>query len=164
MKVLNYSTMGAVFFASLIASAYPAVGDKVEYAGTWMKDPETTVNVSLVQEVVEYQEEEDEFIIKIDKTVDGETKTENKDVDADEMYTPEKWQEIKAACEEKGGALEEVSVPAGAFETCHMKKSRHGKTKEVWLGDVPFGLVKAVFSKDVGVIVKSIELQSVSAP
>ncbi len=49
------------------------------------------------------------------------------------------WQKQCASAEELG--LEQVTVPAGTFSARHYRAGG-GKTDEVWIADVPFGLVK----------------------
>ncbi len=49
------------------------------------------------------------------------------------------WKEQCADADDRG--IERVTVPAGTFQTRHFR-ARGGDKGEIWIGDVPFGMVK----------------------
>ncbi len=61
-------------------------------------------------------------------------------VKADELVSRSLVKKTMQLCEVKGGALEQIDVPAGAFKTCRMDSAEG----TVWVGDVPFGVVKQI--------------------
>lgn len=142
MKLSNFFAMSVVTLASTVSLAYPMVGDKAEWEGTYTKDPDAAQTLVVKKEVTEHDDTDKEWMVKVDKIINGVTTTMMEDIDDDKMYSTEKWNEIMTNCEAKKGMLEDVTVPAGTFKTCHMKKTCDGHSWEVWWGDVPFGVVK----------------------
>jgi hypothetical protein len=124
------------------ALAYPGVGDEAKYAGTSKKgtDPEKAVELSM--KVVNWDATDKEWDVQIDMTVDGKTTSKVEDIDEDRMWSPTMWTKVQSECVAKGGVLEDVTVVAGTFASCHKTKVWGTKTVEMWWADIPFGLVK----------------------
>ncbi|MNJ92555.1 hypothetical protein D3C87_102280 [compost metagenome] len=144
MRIHKFLMVAPVLMMSSMAFAYPMVGDTVEYKGTYKLDPNPETELVVKKEVVLYNELEKEWLVKVDKTMNGSTTTEVDDVDDEDMMTPEKVQKVLTECVAKGGTLEDLTVPAGTISTCHMKMTCEEDSKEVWIGDVPFGVVKMI--------------------
>lgn len=127
-----------------MALAYPAVGDEAMHAGTMKKgtDPEKTFELKV--KVINWDADDKEWDVQMDWTMDGQTKTKVEDIDEDKMWTPAMWAMMQTKCVEKGGTLEDVTVAAGTFASCHMTKTWGTKTVEMWWGDVPFGILKSM--------------------
>ena len=132
-----------VMMAGGYAVAYPEVGDEAKWAGTHKEgaDPEKTVE--LMAKVISWDAADKEWDVQMDWTMDGKTESKVEDIDADKMWSGAMWTKVQAECVAKGGTLEDVTVPAGTFASCHMTKTCGTKTMEVWLADAPFGIVKA---------------------
>ena len=142
MKLVSMFTAGAMVLASSIAMAYPAVGDKTGYNGTCTKGSETKTWTS-THEVIAWVDANKIWIVKSDVMKDGQTKTHIDGITEADMWTPEKWTDVSTNCVAKGGVMEDVTVPAGTFNTCHITKmDKDGDSKHMWWGDVPGGLVK----------------------
>lgn len=125
------------------AVAYPEVGDEAKWAGTYKEGTNPEKNVELMAKVITHDMGDKEWDIQMDWTMDGQTKSEVEDIDEDKMWSPAMWAKVQSECVAKGGVLEDVTVPAGTFASCHMTKTWGPKSMELWLADVPFGIVKA---------------------
>lgn len=136
--------IGAVLMGSTAAFAYPVVGDKVEFSGTFKQDPGAEVPLNLKMEVLSFDGTEQEWIVREETTIDGKTKVSNEDIDAKDMFTPAKVQYVLTNCEARGGVIENVTVPAGTFSACHLVRADSEESKELWIGDVPFGVLKMI--------------------
>ncbi|MNT03135.1 hypothetical protein D3C72_1376550 [compost metagenome] len=144
MKILSIFASGSLVLASTVAMAYPAVGDKTGYNGSCMKGTETKTWTS-TKEVIAWVDASKLWIVKTDVMKNGKTKTDIDGVSEADMWTADKWTDISTNCVAKGGVMEDVTVVAGTFNTCHMTKTDgDGDMKHVWWGDVPGGIVKKV--------------------
>ena len=142
MKLVSLFAAGAMTLASTIAMAYPAVGDKTGYTGTKVEGTETKTWTA-TKEVIAWVDANKLWIVKTDVMKNGKTKTHIDGVAEADMWTADKWTDVSTNCVAKGGVMEDVTVPAGTFNTCKMTKTdKDGETKEFWWGDVPCGLVK----------------------
>jgi hypothetical protein len=148
MSVLSTSTLKSlallatfIFIPTSYAFAYPAVGDKVEWAGTIDRLDGTSSQVKVVKEVLSHDTVTGKWTIKKDVTINSETTSETKLEDS--LYSPEQYQQTIASCEANSGKLEEITVPAGTFKSCMLTTiSTDGSVDEKWWGDVPFGVVR----------------------
>jgi|GEM_PF-1508283 hypothetical protein len=165
MKLISMLASGALVLASSIAMAYPAVGDKTGYNGTCVKKGETKTWTATM-EVIAWLDASKMWIIKKDVMKNGQTKTDIDGVAEADMWTADKWTDVSTNCVAKGGVMEDVTVAAGTFNTCHMTKiSTDGddsETKHMWWGDVPGGLVKKMIVDTDDDETKTIELNSVT--
>lgn len=144
MKFSKLFVAATVVFASSFAMAYPVIGDKVEYQGTIKKDPNPEKAINIKMEIKSFDAQKQEWIIQQDTTVDGRTYSETEDIDANDMFTPERVQYVLTNCAARGGVLESVTVPAGTFDSCKLTKANSEESKEVWIAAVPFGIVKMI--------------------
>lgn len=159
MKARNV-VAGLVFLASSFAMAYPMVGDKSEWTGT-VVGPNGTKEAKASMEVLSQDPTTMKWRVKSWMQVGTWERCETRD--KSRLYTPEKWADILANCESKGGVIGEITVPAGTFNTCMMTKMDRDQDESmvVYWGDVPFGVVKVVKTDDGKV--KTMELSSVTA-
>lgn len=169
MKARNILA-GIVFLAANYAVAYPMVGDKVEWKGTVVGSDGTSTEVLGSKEILEQDPTTMKWLVKSWYKMGKWEKMETKY--AKKMWTPEKWTTVQTNCVARGGMLEDVTVPAGTFSTCKFTKSDEdfvglGKhdddddgTMTMWMGDVPFGVVKVMHTGDKGT--KTIELNAVT--
>lgn len=163
MKFSKIFVAATVVFASSFAIAYPMVGDKVEYQGTVKKDPHPEQPINIKMEIKSFDAQKQEWIVQQDTTIGGQTYSETEDVDASDMFTPERVQYILTNCVARGGTLESVTVAAGAFDTCKMAKTTTEESKEIWIAAVPFGIVKMIEHDIEDGEHFSVELQSFTA-
>ncbi|KYG67341.1 hypothetical protein AZI86_10115 [Bdellovibrio bacteriovorus] len=145
------------------AAAYPEVGDEGKWAGTYKEGTNPEKTVELTAKVISHDVADQEWDIQMDWTMDGQTKSEVEDIDEDKMWSEAMWTKVQSECVAKGGTLEDVTVPAGTFASCHMTKTWGPKTMEVWLAGVPFGIVKANKMDSVKMKELKMELQSFTA-
>jgi hypothetical protein len=79
------------------------------------------------------------------------------------MWSGAKWTDAMTNCVAKGGMMEDVTVPAGTYNTCHMMMTEIGVTTNLWWGDVPFGVVKKMMANTAEGKTSTWELNSVTA-
>ncbi|MNK86841.1 hypothetical protein D3C87_1067620 [compost metagenome] len=129
------------FFFTAYAFAYPAVGDKVEWAGSIDRLDGTSTEIKVVKEVLGHDTVTKKWTIKKDVTINSETTSETKLEDS--LYSPEQYQQTIANCESNSGKIEEITVPAGTFKSCMLTTiGSDGTVDEKWWGDVPYGVVR----------------------
>lgn len=164
MKISRLLMAAPLLMATSIAFAYPKVGDKAQYKGTLTQGTTPATELVVDKEVLLFNDLAKKWIVKVDETMNGSTKTELVDVDDAKMYTPAMYQQVMAQCVAKGGTVEAITTPAGNFNTCHGKMMEpDGDWKEAWIGDVPFGIVKMnKFDAEDNETI-SVELQSFTA-
>lgn len=132
-----------VFLATAILSAtafaFPAVGDKVTFNGTFTS-AQGSANFMQDLELSAFDEATQKYTMKIALTLpNGEIKEEEQQVEKNDLLTEESVTAIMAVCETEGGKLEKISILAGDFEACKIDK---GNGNITWLGKVPFGILK----------------------
>jgi hypothetical protein len=162
MKFLNVLAAGTVILASTVALAYPKVGDKAGYNGSCKKGTEEKT-WTLSKEVLLWVDADKKWVIKKDTMKDGGTKTELEYVADADMWSSAMWTDMMTNCVTKGGVMEDVTVPAGTYNTCHMMTTEDGKTKHMWWGDVPWGIVKKMKEDTAEGKTTTWELNSVTA-
>lgn len=157
---------GIVFFASTYAMAYPMVGDKVEWTGTVVGTDGTTTEVKGSKEVLSQDPTTMKWLVKSWMQMGKWERCETKE--KTNLYSSEKWQMIMTNCVVHGGVMEEITVPAGTYNTCKMMKTwdkgghHDGDSVTMWWGDVPFGLVKVMKTDGDSGKVKTMELSTVT--
>lgn len=130
-----------IFLISNSVFAYPAVGDKVEWAGSIDRLDGTSTQIKVVKEVLSHDTVTKKWTIKKDVTINSETTSETKLEDS--LYSPEQYKQTIANCEANSGKLEEITVPAGTFKSCMLTSiGTDGTVDEKWWGDAPFGVVR----------------------
>lgn len=129
----------ATAILSISAFAFPTVGDRVTFNGTFTS-AQGSANFMQDLELSAFDKASNKFTMKIAITLpNGEIKEEEKQVDTSELMSEETINTIMSVCDSQGGKLEKITVVAGEFETC---KIDHGDGNVSWLGKVPFGVVK----------------------
>lgn len=133
----------AVFFCSLAAYGYPAVGDRVDLEGDTLLRDGALQSLRLSKQVVNYDRRDKRWSILVREERNGEGRS-RAEKQAD-LYTPELYREMMAECRNRGGRAERITVPAGTFDVCHLLTAvTSDLTEEIWYGDVPFGVVKRI--------------------
>jgi hypothetical protein len=113
------------------------VGDFVLYQGSYQNEQGQTVVFDQKIQVKGLRDS----IVDIVSTVssEGEEQSQNLTFHKDEIVTTERMKALALECEPKGGRFEKIKVLAGEFQTCFLA---HAPEMEVWLGEVPLGVVK----------------------
>lgn len=137
-----------LFFLILSASsawAFPGVGDRVEwFASATFANEGKLVSVAFLQsnEVLGFDSTAQMYTLEQSLDLpNGEQQTEQKQVALAEMVSSQAIEQILASCVEQGGSLETIEVLAGKFDTCALAQDGGSK---VWLGRIPFGIVKQI--------------------
>lgn len=140
---MNFHTISIVSLVSLVsasAMAGPKVGDTVLMEGTFVSGGVSSP-ASSIQRVLSHNPNSGIYGIEQTMTFGSETKTEQKNVTAEDIMAEEKAARLVDLCEVlEIGKNEVVVARAGTFVTCRAT-SRDG-TATIWLGAVPFGTVK----------------------
>jgi hypothetical protein len=79
------------------------------------------------------------YIVKLPGAPARQVPQDLLDQNSAQVATGSSWQKLCGSAEELG--VEQVTVPAGTFNARHYRAGGD-KTDEVWIADVPFGLVK----------------------
>lgn len=132
--------LAAVFLISSVVHAYPHIGDKVQWDGNIKIKTGDITPVRISKEVVSFDEKSKKWTVKYVATVGEKVTTEF--IETDELYSPAKHKQMISSCKENGGSLEQLTAPAGNYETCKITtKTADGSIVERWWGDIPFGIV-----------------------
>ena len=113
--------MKTLVFAVLLASTNlfaqnARVGDSATLVGTLSGQTIITNN-----EIIAYDANEDKYLMASNVMIPGQgTFTQNTELTADELMTPEKGQLIVVMCPQVGGVVEEIDLSMGRFTTCKL--------------------------------------------
>lgn len=140
--------MKNVFFALVLLSsvftfAYPALNDSVSYNGKYTIT-ENNMTLGFIQDLMITDLNKETNKVKILETFygpDGSESKQEQEADISELKTKEQILDLLANCETYGGQKQKVEVVAGQFDTCYFQDE---KKNEVWIGDVPFNIIKQV--------------------
>lgn len=146
-------TILATLLLATIAQATPAVGDYSKFKLTVSNGQQTVVG-SYEAAIIG----EDEFSFKLSTTTafPGQpAQHAEQSVTPDQLIADSDIMAILTDCSQYGGKLEHIEVPAGKYYTCALP-TENGM---LWLGKVPFGLVKQTDKTDEGHLV-TLELET----
>jgi hypothetical protein len=124
------------------ALAFPAVGDRVVFDGTYTSPDGLAVVYTQTMEIVAFDAGAEIFTLSNTFVSSGKPIQDTETIPASEMVSDIKVREVLDGCEAAGGTIEDIRVPAGTFRTCRSSKQDGGT---VWTADVPFGLVKEIY-------------------
>lgn len=130
-------TILATLVFATMAQASPAVGDYSKFVLTI-----TNAQVSLVgsYEAAIIGLDGEAFKMSTTTTFPNSPADYNEEsVTADRLASDADIAAILSGCRQFGGKLEKVTVPAGTFNTCALPTEDGGT---IWIGQVPFGVVK----------------------
>lgn len=145
MHPFHFRILTALIFTmalsyAFFAPAYPHIGDKVQWKGSFKLRSGDVTPMHIVKEVVGFDEASKKWKVKYVATVGNQVTTEF--IETSELYSPEKHKAMISKCQTLGGTIEKVTAPAGVYETCKLiSKTPDGMTEEKWWGDIPFGVV-----------------------
>jgi hypothetical protein len=141
MKMKTFAFACSLLLSS-IALAYPAVNDSVTFNATEVKDTETNQAVLQIH-LAAYDSAKDAYQQVSSTTTKGKTTSNEEWVAASELFNKETYTQVSGNCDQFGGKIESVTVAAGTFETCAIPNEDKNESGVYWIGDVPFGIVKA---------------------
>jgi hypothetical protein len=123
-----------------VAMAMPSVGDLAVFAGKL--EGSAGGEIEFEQSLLITEIADELVTLEVNITFDGQSQSDVQVARKDEFLTTAVVEYVLAHCDVEGGTLETVQVAAGEFQACHVK-SEDGKNN-VWIGNVPFGIVKQV--------------------
>ncbi len=134
-----------VLLTSSAAFAYPAIGDYAMMKGT-ASNGQQNANISLERSIMDFDATNDSFVVVETQEVDGQAQTTTSIDKRDDMITQEQVTQILTYCSMFGGVSESITVPAGTFPTCKLPTKDENDQQDgmVWVGDVSFGIVRAI--------------------
>lgn len=130
------------------AFAFPAVGDKNVYVGTYSGKEGGEVAFTQILELVSYSPKSSAFKMTNTFLIGENDKQQKQEQEADvaigSLQTEAKVSEILKNCDAAGGENVTITVPAGTYESCKVLTDKaNGAT--VWIAAVPFGFVKEIY-------------------
>lgn len=138
--VKSFSFVFVTFGASL-AMAYPAINDKAEYQAKYSGAAGGSIDYTQRLEITAFDASKNEFTVKSVQEMNGASQAADQQLTADQIPTEQQVRELLAQCAASGGTPEQVTVPAGTFESCSMPEANNGRA---WIAAVPFGFVKLI--------------------
>ncbi|MGE0633541.1 MAG: hypothetical protein AB7O96_14100 [Pseudobdellovibrionaceae bacterium] len=133
-----------VLLASSIAFAYPAVNDMSTLVGTATMQTGEKYDMSLEMKLTQFDAAQNSYFQVNTTTVAGNAQKEEAWVKASDLISADQVKNVLANCTQFGGRVEDVATKVGVFKTCAMLKEDQSQEATYWIGDVPFGIVKAI--------------------
>jgi hypothetical protein len=142
----------SIFLFSMISFAYPAVNDSVTYNGKYIIVENDNFTVGFIQEanITSLNKESGKFTVHNSLYLpDGSVQEEDVETASSEMKSRKQVLELLQNCQAAGGKPEVIEVVGGTFSTCHLTVEKG----DLWIGDVPFAIVKQTEKDDQGNII-----------
>ncbi len=153
----------SLFIIPTLSLAYPSIGTIAEYEGKIEKEKGKSERpLKISRQIVDLDKESKTWIIENTRTVDGKAKASLEEIAMRELSSPAKLRELIFRCTNATGEVQTITVPAGTFKTCHLKKSDPESSEELWIADVPFGIVKKVEKDLINKTSENYELKSLN--
>lgn len=143
-----------VLTSSSFAIATPSVGDSSVFAYTTRSGgnfAQGTFEMSLISQSGDSFQR-----LQTSHMENSPTESYEETIVASDLLDDQTIAELLANCTELGGQPEQLTVPAGIFETCMMMENQNSRT---WVGAVPMGIIKQVTLAQTGVLI-TMELMS----
>ena len=138
----KFLAFASVLLAGLVASAYPAINDKATFNGLYIPKGSTQgVQFMQTMEIKSFNASTQKYlVVRTLDLPDGRSQEEQAETAASDLMTQSSVNQILANCAAVGGVSEQIKVTAGTFNTCKITQTN----STIWLGDVPFGIVKMI--------------------
>jgi hypothetical protein len=136
---MRFVVAAAALLVSSFAFAYPSIGDTASYDGSLIANGQTS-QFAVTNSVIGYDSASAIYTVRTDTVTGGQTQSEEKQVAAADMATPQGIAAMMSACTSNGGQLGNVNTPAGSFRSCVLTQEDSGMTATFAFADVPFGL------------------------
>lgn len=138
----------AAFLVTAEAFAFPAVGDKNVYVGTYTGSEGGELAFTQILELAGYSPKTRTFKLANTFLVGAKDKQKKQeqasDVAIDSLQDEAKTRDILENCDARGGETVTITVPAGTYESCKVQTDK-GEGAMVWIAAVPFGFVKEIY-------------------
>jgi hypothetical protein len=130
-----------ITLASTVALAMPSINDSATYELTFSQGGNS---VSGTQELIvtSYNESTKLYTVKSTTNINGQSQVKEQQVPVEKLMSDASAEKLMSTCSAQGGAVTQVTVPAGTLSVCSVPVNEQGTTGTVYLGAVPFGLVK----------------------
>lgn len=130
----------ALALAGQMVLAFPKIGDSATFKGLYTGGGGG--EMAFTQKLTLVGQNSGGWTLRSELTADnGRQQSDENTVPASDLLSSEQVAEILSICPQAGGALENVTVPAGTFQACAIPQARNSK---IWIGNVPFGIVKQI--------------------
>jgi hypothetical protein len=127
------------------AFATPAVNDYAQFAAT-LSDGKTTQNATYETQLTAYDAQKKEFTMSVTFSQDGQSTTQTMPVAEQSLPSDAVIGQMLKACAQLGGKAEQLTVGSAAIDTCAVPSQSGPESGTVWIGAVPFGVVKQQFT------------------
>lgn len=132
-----------VSIAASAALAFPTVKDKSVFNGIYAGAAGGQIEFTQTLELTKFDAATGKYTMSnVFTMTNGQTQTQEVQVDATELMDNARVQQILAQCATVSGTAGETTVTAGTFKTCQIPTQRGGT---VFVAEVPFGFVKEVY-------------------
>lgn len=149
------------FLAASISFAYPKLGDTALFDGVFtntangakagfvqeLKLTNFNANLNLFERTSTMLISGQDPIVQVDQ------------IATDDLLSQIGVSDILSQCVANGGQIEDITVPAGEFKTCMLFAETEDESQIVWIGDVPFGFIKAIIQEKSGSNVTELQLR-----
>ncbi|WP_413289735.1 hypothetical protein [Bdellovibrio sp. HCB337] len=133
----------ASLFLATAALATPAVGDYAKYNVT-ISQGNQKMSLIAEQTITAFDQAANQYTVQTTYNYNGQSQIDSAQKPADEFVSDAMAKDIIANCASYQGTLEQVTVPAGKFNSCKLPTSDgNGGTGSINLvAGVAFGIVK----------------------
>jgi hypothetical protein len=138
MKLL---TIIGFLLSGSFAVAMPAVNDYAQFAATVSDGTKTQTAVYELQ-LTAYDAQKKEFTMSVTFSHDGQSVTQTNQVPEGNLPTDAVIAQMLTNCTAFGGKAEKLTVGTAAIDTCAIPSGEGDESGTVWIGAVPFGVVK----------------------
>ncbi len=146
----------ALSVVSLSAYATPKVGDTAVFDVKLGLNGQSAEAINQI-ELVQFDLSKNSYLERQTFTMAGRApETSDNWKTSDEYLTDSVIEEVLSNCAARGGLAQKIYVTAGEFNTCAVNFDTPEASGVLWIGKVPFGVVKSdVVRKDNGMTISS---------
>lgn len=142
---LIFLAFGALTFVnSVTAFAMPAVGDSATYTVTVNTSSQTVTSTETVT-VIAFDSGKSQFKVETTVTTPGaEPQITDRWVSSENLTSNFLASQTSSHCRQISGQVQSVATPAGSFSSCVISTVGQKARGQIWMGFVPFGVLKNV--------------------
>lgn len=141
-----------VTLAVVFAEATPALGDRSIFAVTLSKGSQS-LNGKVTYELTAHDKSTGSWTQTITTDFSGQKQTQTETVKSSDLLDDATIDYVLANCAARGGMPENISVPAGSFNTCSIPVKNKDGSGTYWIAKVPFGFAKWTNLRNDGVMI-----------
>lgn len=142
---MKFLAMVSLLLSSVVAMAYPAVGDLASYSGTYSQGP-NNVPFTMELTLVQYDAALQQYLQRQTLVFGAQTQVQDTWVKQSSLLNPTSVAQIVSNCSAHGGKLEQVVVGAQALQACALPVVTDTEDSVYWIADVTFGIAQARIS------------------